>query len=288
MAGQDRKTEHGVGTANVGVINGGDATNVVTPEVTLRAEARSHDAAMRTRIVSQIKAAFEQAAAEVCNVEGSAGMIEFDSHVDYDAFRLPDDHPSVLAAMDAIRSVGRDPYCEVANGGLDANWLFKHGIESVTLGCGQRNIHTADEWLDIDSYQTACRIATALITRRPQLMDDDQDLCLCFHVSRRKVAQYIRAEKPSVTSQFVAVLRGGNGLWVVPSLPRENDAGIRSGSGRIARPGKLRGETKSVSRGLDVAESGLGFQIVKGLRSAARLSGACRQTGSPPRCFSVS
>ena len=159
------ENEHGAGTANVGVIQGGDATNVVTPEVKLRAEARSHDANMRSLIVLEIKNAFEKAAADVRSDNGSAGSLEFESHVDYDAFRLPDDHPSVSAAMDAVRAVGRDPYCEVANGGLDANWLFKHGIQSVTLGCGQRNIHTADEWLDIDAYQAACQIATALITQ---------------------------------------------------------------------------------------------------------------------------
>jgi tripeptide aminopeptidase len=49
------------GTANVGVINGGDATNVITPEVVLRAEARSHSAEFRTEIVSQIRTAFERA-----------------------------------------------------------------------------------------------------------------------------------------------------------------------------------------------------------------------------------
>jgi len=159
------ENEHGLGTANVGVIRGGDATNVVTPEVTLRAEARSHDAAMRTRIVAQIRRAFETAVAEVCNDQGQSGTLDFQSQVDYEAFRLPEDHPSVTLAKTAIRSTGREPYCEVANGGLDANWLCRHGIESVTLGCGQRNIHTADEWLDIDDYQTACRIATWLITR---------------------------------------------------------------------------------------------------------------------------
>ena len=43
------------GTANVGVIDGGDATNVITPEVNLRAEARSHGAEFRTRIVAEIR-----------------------------------------------------------------------------------------------------------------------------------------------------------------------------------------------------------------------------------------
>jgi tripeptide aminopeptidase len=154
----------GVGTANVGVINGGEATNVVTPEVELRAEARSHDAAMRTKIVTEIRTAFEKAAASVRNEQGECGTCEFSSNVDYEAFALSDDHPSIAAAKDALQVVGREPNVDIANGGLDANWLFRHGIEAVTLGCGQRNIHTADERLNIADYLDACVVATWLIT----------------------------------------------------------------------------------------------------------------------------
>lgn len=152
------------GTSNVGVFNGGEATNVVTPEVNLRAEARSHDPELRTQIVAEIKAAFEKAASEVKNVVGDCGSVEFSSRVDYEAFKLDDSHPSIAAAKEAIKVVGREPFAEVCNGGLDANWLFRHGIEAVTLGCGQRNIHTADEVLDIPHYLDACTLATWLIT----------------------------------------------------------------------------------------------------------------------------
>ena len=152
------------GTANVGVINGGDATNVITPEVVLRAETRSHSSEFRTEISSQIRTAFERAAAEVSNDAGDSGSIDFESHVDYESFRLPDDHPSIAAAENAVRQIGREPYTQVSNGGLDANWLSRHGIDAVTMGCGQRNIHTADERLVISDYIDACRIATWLIT----------------------------------------------------------------------------------------------------------------------------
>ncbi|MDA8745209.1 M20/M25/M40 family metallo-hydrolase [Rubripirellula amarantea] len=158
------ENEYGVGTANVGVINGGDATNVVTPKVTIRAEARSHDATMRTRIVSEIEAAFAKAAAMVTNDKGHSGSLKFESRVDYESFKLDAEHPSIKLARDAVKSVGREPFLDVANGGLDANWLFRHGIAAVTMGCGQRNIHTADERLSIADYQDACKIATQLIT----------------------------------------------------------------------------------------------------------------------------
>ncbi len=156
---------HGVGTANVGVIQGGDATNVITPLVELRAEARSHDATMRERIVDEIRQAFENAARHVSTADGRTGRIEIESRVDYDSFRLPDDHPSVIAAEKILHDLGRSPFKEVSNGGLDANWLYRHGIEAVTLGCGQRQIHTADEWLDLPEFRTACEVAARLCTQ---------------------------------------------------------------------------------------------------------------------------
>ncbi len=58
-------------------------------------------------------------------------------------------------------------------------------------------------------------------------MDDDQDLCLCFHVSRHKVAQFIRAEKPTVASQLSQCYGAGTGCgWCRPFLEkmmRESD-----------------------------------------------------------------
>jgi tripeptide aminopeptidase len=151
------------GTSNVGVISGGEATNVVTPEVFLKIEARSHDSEFRSWIVAQIRAAFEQAASEVTDSSGRPGSVEFASQVDYEAFVLPEDHPSVRKASQLLGELGYDAVCEVANGGLDANWLFQHGIAAVTLGCGQAAIHTVDEQLLVDHYLDACRFASRVL-----------------------------------------------------------------------------------------------------------------------------
>jgi tripeptide aminopeptidase len=153
-----------VGTSNVGVIQGGEATNVVTNLVTLRAEARSHEPAFRARIVKEIESAFTRAAKQVRNTSGKRGSVKFEGGVEYDSFRLPPNDPSVVAAAAAARAEGRDPELAVSNGGLDANWLSARGIPTVTLGCGQRNIHTVDEELDIADFQLARRIALRLAT----------------------------------------------------------------------------------------------------------------------------
>ncbi|TWU56613.1 Nitrite reductase [NAD(P)H] [Rubripirellula tenax] len=50
---------------------------------------------------------------------------------------------------------------------------------------------------------------------------DDQELCLCFHVTRRKVIQYIRVNRPTVTSQLSECYGAGTGCgWCRPFLER--------------------------------------------------------------------
>jgi tripeptide aminopeptidase len=150
------------GTSNVGVIEGGTATNVVADRVTLRAEARSHDPQFRAEIVRRIEEAFREAAAEVRSVDGRSGQVRIEARLDYESFLLEPGAECVRLAEAAVRAVGREPLRTVSNGGLDANWITRHGVPAVTLGCGQRNQHTVSEALELGDFREACRIAWLL------------------------------------------------------------------------------------------------------------------------------
>lgn len=152
------------GTSNVGAIRGGEATNVVTDHVLVRAEARSHDGRFRRQIVKRIEKAFCDAAKQVQSAAGKCGSVKVAGRLDYDSFRLPMKERCVVAAENAIRTLGGTPVHAISNGGLDANWLAAHGIAAVTLGCGQRNIHTTAEQLDLAEFARACRIGLRLAT----------------------------------------------------------------------------------------------------------------------------
>ncbi len=152
------------GTSNIGIISAGDATNVVTPELDLKAEVRSHEPQFRREIIAAYKTAFEKAAKTLTNAAGVAGRIEFSLFEKYESFRLPDDAPVVKTALRAIELSGSTPAVRTTNGGLDANWLTAHGFPTVTLGCGQQDVHTVAESLHIPSYLNGCRIALALAT----------------------------------------------------------------------------------------------------------------------------
>lgn len=153
-----------VGTSNVGVIRGGDATNVVTDSVVVRAEARSHDSKFRERIVKEIEKAFVKAAKQVKSVDGETGTVQFDGRLDYDSFCLKTSDPSVKVGADAVRAIGLEPELAVANGGLDANWLSARGLPTVSFGCGQLNQHMTSEALNLDQFEQSRRIGLLLAT----------------------------------------------------------------------------------------------------------------------------
>lgn len=152
------------GTSNFGVINGGNATNVVLPQVVIQAEARSHDAKFRDKIVSEFEKAFASAVRKLKSSDGRAGQLTFDIDQRYQAFHIPSDTPCVKVAQQVAKQLDLPCSVQSSNGGLDANWMTEHGFPTVTMGCGQHQIHTVDERLNIPEYLDACRMALLIAT----------------------------------------------------------------------------------------------------------------------------
>ncbi len=156
------------GTSNVGSVAGrdgksaGEATNVVTDYVHIRGESRSHDAKFVSAITAAYRTAFRDAAGQVRDDRGRPAKVKFQAQRDYHPFRLKDSAPVVQAAQDAAKRAGFVPTLRTSNGGLDANWMVRHGIPTVTLGAGQNMIHTTEEFVDVPEFLRGCRIALAL------------------------------------------------------------------------------------------------------------------------------
>ncbi len=52
-------------------------------------------------------------------------------------------------------------------------------------------------------------------------MLDDDHVCLCFHVSKRKIVSFCRRERPPVASLISECLSAGTGCgWCVPFLKK--------------------------------------------------------------------
>jgi len=64
-------------------------------------------------------------------------------------------------------------------------------------------------------------------------VDLDDTLCYCFHISQRKVVNYLRVHRPKVASQLTGCGGAGTGCgWCVPFLKRlfeQSQAGAATG-----------------------------------------------------------
>ena len=54
------------------------------------------------------------------------------------------------------------------DGGLDANYLNRKGIPTITFGAGQHHPHTYEECVDIREYLDGTRLMLALALRKNQ------------------------------------------------------------------------------------------------------------------------
>ena len=126
-------------TANVGVIAGGTASNVVPGMCRIDAEARGLD---ETRT-----AAVTQAMVDAC--AWGAGEHGCDLEVDvremFRGYRLRSSSPAVEIARESLRRCGHQPVETVTGGGSDANALCARGFDAVLLANGTDANHTPDE-----------------------------------------------------------------------------------------------------------------------------------------------
>jgi tripeptide aminopeptidase len=139
-------------TANVGVIEGGEVTNGIPEKTKLIAECRSTDNEKAFEIEKQMKDVFNQAA------KANGASVDIKSELKYSAFKIAEDSKVVKIAIEALQKNGvKDIRTKVITGGLDANNLNANGIETATLGVGYREIHTTEEYLIINEFETSTK-----------------------------------------------------------------------------------------------------------------------------------
>jgi len=153
-------------TANLGLIQGGRALNIIPNEVVVRGEARSRNNAKLDRQVAHMIQCFEDAVGRAnVTLEGKRfdASLNYAVHTEYEAMNVPDDAPIVRKVVEAARRAGRVVKPEAMGGGCDANILNRRGLVVANLGTGMRDIHTVREWLDINDMAATAEVTLELI-----------------------------------------------------------------------------------------------------------------------------
>jgi tripeptide aminopeptidase len=147
-------------TANIGIISGGTARNIIPDLCVLKGEARSHDAQKLDRQAAHMRLCLEHAAAEL-----GATLDEPQVEASYRCFFLPDDAPVIRNAWEAAQALGMEPFTEIGGGGSDANVFNEHGIPALICATGGEGAHTLQERLDIDAMVGCARWLVEIIRR---------------------------------------------------------------------------------------------------------------------------
>lgn len=153
-------------TANIGVIEGGQATNIITNRVRLKAEARSHsDAKLQVQTEHMLKCLEQAAARHSIELDGQVHTASVEAHItrEYDSMNLPDDSPIVQLVFAAAKNLGQEVQTLPTGGGCDANVLNKKGLAVANLGTGMQEIHTVKEWLDVKEMYKSAAIVLEII-----------------------------------------------------------------------------------------------------------------------------
>jgi tripeptide aminopeptidase len=139
-------------TANIGVIEGGMAVNIVPNSVLLRGEARSHSPEKLEQQTRHMVSCLEEAAArQRLELDGTPFESRIESKIerDYERMLVLESAPIVQLVYAAGKNLNVNVKTQATGGGCDANVFNQKGLEVANLGTGMRDIHTVHEWLDL-------------------------------------------------------------------------------------------------------------------------------------------
>ena len=144
-------------TANVGLISGGTAKNIVADRCSFSIDVRSHDEAKLTDLVREMLETITYAAAlEQCEAETK--MEE-----SYRGYRFARGARPITFACAALERAGVQPRLALTGGGADANVFNERGKECVNLANGMMEIHTPDEHIAVADLERMVEVTLALV-----------------------------------------------------------------------------------------------------------------------------
>jgi tripeptide aminopeptidase len=144
-------------TANVGLIDGGTAINVVPERCRVEAEVRSLDEARASAVTTETIDALQDAAnATECDLDLAVERM-------FQGYRLKAKAPQIQAAERALRACGYDPRPIDSGGASDANSFQTAGFPCICLADGTEHNHEPGERISVAALESLLDVAIALV-----------------------------------------------------------------------------------------------------------------------------
>lgn len=145
-------------TVNIGLIEGGTATNIVPNRCTVKGEIRSYSHPLALEQLALIRKVFEEAAA------GAGATVCIEEGRGIRAYETPRDCPAVHRFERACASLGLATKLVRTFGGSDNNVLAQRGIQGLVLSSAMHRCHTCEEFTTVDELTALAQLTLKLMT----------------------------------------------------------------------------------------------------------------------------
>jgi tripeptide aminopeptidase len=144
-------------TANVGMIEGGTAINVIPERCRIVAEVRSLDRDRAETVATEMIDHLQEAAdAAECDLDVTVQR-------GFEGYRIRPRAIEVAVAEQALRACGYEPTHIVTGGASDANTLRVAGFPCVCLADGTEHNHEPTERISVDALEGLLELAVAVV-----------------------------------------------------------------------------------------------------------------------------
>lgn len=144
-------------TSNIGMVYGGEAVNIVMPEVTLQYEARSFSGEKLDELLKETD--------EIIRKEADRFGAKVENAVvkSYSGYHLNEDEEIVNWFRQACEKIGVECVTKSTGGGSDSNIYSEKGYKAMTLGIGMSKVHTKEEYIEIEDLINTTKLVVELI-----------------------------------------------------------------------------------------------------------------------------
>jgi tripeptide aminopeptidase len=154
-------------TANIGLISGGTATNIIPDFVKLKGEIRSHSVTKLHHHIDHFKSIFSDTITSWHDPHyllDSHPVFSFQSPEQYPLMSLPDDSDVLQLARLGGNNLSRTLDFGKAGGGSDANFFNHKSLPTAILGIGMDHVHSTNEQIKLSDMQRTSELILSIIT----------------------------------------------------------------------------------------------------------------------------
>ncbi len=145
-------------TCNIGVIQGGNAMNIVAPELAIRSEMRSHDESKLTALIATYQTACQQVQDRF-----AGGLVTLKTVRRYNHFAVDPAHEVIQRAIEESEVLDLKPQLAAMNIGSDAHILNQNGLPTVVLGMGFHFSHSLGEFIYCEELEQVYQLVKRLV-----------------------------------------------------------------------------------------------------------------------------